>query len=150
MENQVTWGPALWSILHHCTERIGTMPSNSMEEVELWTTLLRHLQHNLPCVKCRLHYTAYYQTHGLPFITKEEVRRWLYTLHSDVNKRLGKSNIEYSTLEGIYSQPFDFKKMIFIIKQYLEYAVRLKWTSPADMDKFLKELDHFRRFYQLS
>lgn len=150
MENQASWGPALWNILHHCTERIGTIPSSSVEEVRLWTGFLRNLQYNLPCIKCRNHYKAYYQKNGPPSITKNTVRQWLYELHSDVNKRLGKMNVDYESLEQMYSTPIHFKQMVSIIKQHVEYAVRLKWSSYTGMDKFLKELDHFRQFYHLS
>lgn len=149
MENKARWGPALWSILHHCTERIGMIPSNSAEEVKIWTVFLLHLQKNLPCVKCQTHYAAYYQKTGPPVITKEGVRRWLYELHSDVNKRLGKANLEYDALEPLYSQPFDFKQMVAIIKTQLEYNIRLKQITSADMEKFIKELNDFRRFYHL-
>lgn len=150
MENKIAWGPALWSILHHCTERIGTIPERFSEEFELWTICLRHLQYNLPCVKCRTHYTAYYEKNGPPVITKEGVRYWLYELHSDINTRLGKPNIEYHHLEEMYSKPFDFKNMIAIIKTQLNYNIRLKLLSPIDMEKFIRELDHFRRYYQLA
>lgn len=150
MENQIKWGPALWSILHHCTERIGTIPSNGNEEAEMWSTLLRHLQHHLPCMKCRVHYTAYYHKTGLPVVSREGVRRWLYDLHSDVNQRLGKPNMEYDALQDRYSEPFDCKQMIVVIKQQVNYAIRLKWSAPADGEKFIKELNHLRQFYQLS
>lgn len=148
MENKIAWGPALWSILHHCTERIGMIPAKSVEESELWTVFLRQLQYNIPCIRCRPHYIAYYQKTGPPVITKESVRHWLYELHSDVNKRLGKPNIEYHMLEEMYSKSFDFKKMMAIIKTQLQYNIRLKLLSPIDMEKFIKELDHFRRYYQ--
>lgn len=150
-QHNTTWGPAMWSILHHCTERIGMFPSKAAlsEEKTMWVGFLQQLQYTLPCIKCRPHYTDYFIKKGLPDITKEGVRRWLYELHTAVNERLGKPNIAYEELEGIYSQPFSFREMYQIINHQLHVALRLKWISLSLMERMLHDLNHFRRFYQL-
>lgn len=152
MENQIspTWGTALWSILHHCTERIGTIPLNErpMEEM-LWRELLSYLKKSLPCIKCRTHYTAYSNTKGTPEINKDAVRRWLYDLHTDVNLRLQKPNLPYEVIESLYNNPFSFKENYDIIEQQGKVALRLKWYTTHQLKRFLAYLQHLQQIYHL-
>ncbi len=153
MENQIspTWGTALWSILHHCTERIGTIPlSDRQMEQNVWKQLLDYLKKSLPCIKCRTHYTMYYERKGPPEVKRESIRRWLYDLHSDVNVRLQKPNLPYEVLEGFYAGPFSFKENLDIIEQQGKIALRLKWYTAHQLKQFLTYLKHLQHMYSLA
>lgn len=150
-DNQ-TWGPALWSILHHCTERIGTIPfkNHRATEIRLWRGLLIQLRSSLPCLKCRKHYTDYCASHPLPEITKESVRRWLYDLHRVVNERTGHPNVLYEALEAMYSGPFAFKEVYDVIAKQAHIACQLRWTTLETTLGFLSLLKQFQGMYHLS
>lgn len=75
------WGPGLWVFLH-------ALPRNA-ESVHSAKAALTHL--DLPCPDCRKHYRAFSKDHPLQAVnTTQELERWVFNLHNDVNKRLGK------------------------------------------------------------
>jgi len=83
------WGASLWRILH------------TMAEYSLWNNLLHLLNTYIPCVQCRQHFSSYLQNNPVDVSDRGALSLWMFTLHNDVNGRLGKPQLDYSSLPGI-------------------------------------------------
>lgn len=136
------WGPALWMILHSACERI----NSKNEESRIWIGLLQSLRYSLPCPQCKRHYTAYMK--GVPFglITKENIRRWLYLLHEQVNGRTDKPSFSPNQLEQ-YEQPFHFTKYYAIVQHHMLMSVRQGVSAHSDVQRTLRFLTEMKCFY---
>ena len=106
------WGPFLWRTLHGLAERVGTSISAlyEAEERRNWISVLSGIGTMLPCDECRDHYKEYLAAHslkGIETVPKSElrtwIRTWLWSLHQDVNLRLGKTvEIALEDLPALY------------------------------------------------
>ena len=76
------WGASLWRILHT-------------------NNLLHLLNTYIPCVQCRQHFSSYLQNNPVDVSDRGALSLWMFTLHNDVNGRLGKPQLDYSSLPGI-------------------------------------------------
>ena len=150
------WGPALWTILHSAAERIGSRkPATGLlvaqrtidaEENRLWTSLLSSLRYSLPCPLCKTHYTAYYLQH-LVGDTKS-VRLWLWDLHVDVNRRLGRlDGYGHEELSDVYGVPFHFSKLWGIVFDHMMRAVRMGWCAREDVQRTARIMEEMKRWY---
>ena len=85
------WGPIAWSLLHGIGQKAGHPSTQKLKLDEnreaLW--LLHHLDYIIPCPECRNHIRLYRKRTGLPQ-TSSAIGEWLWRLHEEVNKRLGK------------------------------------------------------------
>lgn len=116
----------------------------------IWKRFLYHLQISLPCLKCRKHYKDYCIQYSIPEnVTKENIRQWLYRLHSLVNERIQKVNIPYDDLEKIYSNEFTFKNLYDVLFSQAQAALSVKWTSYHDTSQFLEGLRKLQHMYGL-
>jgi preprotein translocase subunit SecA len=152
MENPqpAIWGPELWTILHSAAERIGSKSLNRLplEEMRLWSTLLSSLRFTLPCPQCKKHFADYYSTHPIPRLDKKIMREWLYHLHQQVNIQQNKdTSFTLEHAEEHYSKPFHFSRHMRIVRNQMMAAIKLKWVEHADMQRTLRTLEEFRRFY---
>jgi len=74
----LVWGPLLWGVLHNLAALV--------TDISKWTPLLELLSTTIPCDICRTHYTQYYNAHPVTV----DISLWLFSLHNDVNHRIGK------------------------------------------------------------
>jgi len=103
------WGPIFWRLLHALAERVGTVPMVGLrgDEVRAWKSLLTTMDKALPCEHCREH-LKFYITNNPVAIPEdytqihEWIRRWIYNLHEEVNRRLGKVAFPFDSLDLIY------------------------------------------------
>lgn len=80
--------------------------------------------------------------------TKEGLRRWLYDLHQDVNRRNGKPDeITFEMLEERYGIPFCFSERMKVIGPQFRIGLQRGWTSHDDFMKTIRDLEEIRRFY---
>ena len=89
------WGPRLWT-LFHCLAEI----SDRRDMVMLWNKLMTLSAGTMPCEQCRIHLGNYMRIHvfvrfpKIHLVTGEMVKARavaeLFTLHNEVNTRLGK------------------------------------------------------------
>jgi hypothetical protein len=137
-------------ILHSSAERIG-IPNHRrlpQEENRLWAGLLSSLQYSLPCPLCKKHYSAFIISHPITSVTREFIRNWLFTLHSDVNARTGKqSTITIDKIPEIYSQPFNFSSHFHIVNEQMIRALRLGWASRNDTLRTIRFFEELKRYY---
>lgn len=106
------WGRSFWTILHGLAERTTKILSPLFEHDERrsWIHLINSTEAVLPCPDCSKHYRQWLTTHPIGVIQtmpyaeiREFIRRWVYTLHDDVNRRSGKPSIDYNELGILYT-----------------------------------------------
>ena len=145
------WGPALWTILHYAAERIGTRVLERLpqEEIRIWTNLLGSLRYSLPCPLCKKHYTDYFSSHPIYAITKEDIRNWLYQLHSHINQQTGKqSNPSLEEVIERYSQPFQYTKYYPVVEKQMIQGVRFGRCARVDLQRTIRCMEEMKRFYE--
>jgi hypothetical protein len=143
------WGPALWMILHSAAERIGTQLLQRLpqEETRIWMNLLSSLRYSLPCPLCKKHYTDYFSSH--PIQSKDDIRNWLYQLHSDVNQQTGKpSNLSLEQVIERYSQPFQYTIYYPVVEKQMIQGVRFGRCARVDLQRTVRCLEEMKRFYE--
>lgn len=145
------WGPALWTILHSCCERIGFVQPKKLplEESRIWFGLLQSLRYSLPCPQCKKHYTTYANMTPIMKITRENLRRWLYNLHNEVNQRLQKVSPTMEETVAMYERPFYFTEFYTIVHDHMIASVRRGWSIRNDVEKTLRFLKEMQCFYDL-
>lgn len=143
------WGPHLWTILHSVAERIGSKSLKHLpgEEKRIWAGLLASLRYSLPCPQCKKHYLEYYSSNPIQSIN--EIRLWLYNLHSQINSRNEKTNITIDQISEIYSKPFHFTYHYAFIIEQMKRALRHKWSSRNDIQCTFRFLIELKCFYDL-
>ncbi len=144
------WGPALWTILHSATEKIGSINLKRLpqEETRIWLGLLSSLRYSLPCPLCKKHYTQYFSTVPITVITKENIREWLFNLHSQVNTRTNKNNnITIDELPLIYSKPFCFTHHFNILSEQMLLSLKSNWSKREDVQRTIRFLQELKRLY---
>jgi hypothetical protein len=141
------WGPFAWSILHGLAERTTRIVFALYENDErrAWIELLKATGNMLPCSECRDHYKAWLQAHPVSSIQtmpysqlREWIRTWIWTLHEDVNTRLGKPSFPYTDVTAKYSSvgiSWTFKTFELVEKKAIQQqGVNLKawldWVKP--------------------
>jgi hypothetical protein len=107
----------------------------------------------LPCPDCREHFASWINGHpikpflAVPYSEKGEwIRRWLYDLHSDVNRRLSKTNLAYDELVITYRNvnvPETLKKLDPLTLS----AMKLGGASILKYKEWLKQLGMLRGLY---
>jgi Erv1 / Alr family len=107
--DNMEWGPVFWRLLHGMAEHVGNVPMPGLrgDEMRAWKVVLTTLDRALPCEHCRDHLKGYVSQHPINIPDdysqgRDYIRRWLYELHEDVNGRLGKGSIPYSTVDLLY------------------------------------------------
>lgn len=88
-----TWGPAKWHTMHAESFNYPVHPTR--EQMRQYRAALLHLQHVLPCGKCRVNFTA--NLRRLPpdwhhFASRNSYSKYIYRLHEVVNEMLGKTS----------------------------------------------------------
>lgn len=145
MENPLPekWGSIFWSIFHKLADNVTKTlsPSFQMEERKTWILFIKETENVLPCEICAGHFKEYLQANPvddiltIPYSSlKNWIQLWFYTLHSSVNKRLGKTDIDFDELSYHYKD-IDIRKQLLQIEKLQkttiqEQKVRVKpWTN---------------------
>lgn len=160
------WGPEMWKIIHGLAEKIGTYPTVSHrretntqinEEKRLWGILLSSLRLSLPCPLCRKHYSEFIGSNPIHNIvnlnpgivgglSKEQVKSWLYHLHSSVNNRNNKENISIEILSDLYRH-INYNYSLNIIAIHMKRGINKHWITHEDMMRTIRVLKEMFAFY---
>jgi hypothetical protein len=87
------WGPSMWFMLHTVSFNYPCDPSDNVQTQ--YQQFFDSLQHVLPCGKCRTNLVGNFKCTGYGkavFKSRATLSRWVYDLHSCVNKMLNKPN----------------------------------------------------------
>jgi hypothetical protein len=98
------WGPSMWHTLHTISFNY---PVNPDKDTKLqYLEFFRGLKHILPCRYCRINLVNNLRKVPLTMKTmktRESVSRWVYNLHEEINKMLGKkSGLSYEDVRDRY------------------------------------------------
>lgn len=109
--DNLEWGPAFWSLLHGMAERCGSAPLVGLraDETRAWKILLTTLHKTLPCEHCRDHLNIFLQNNPVSIPDNysempDYIRKWLYNLHENVNKRTGKASFPFTHVGKIHGR----------------------------------------------
>lgn len=98
------WGPPFWFILHIISFNYPISPSSL--EKKKYKEFMLSLPHILPCGKCRENLKQNYKLlplHNDVFKNRDSFSKYIYLLHEQVNKMLGKhSTISYCEVRDKY------------------------------------------------
>ena len=98
------WGPSLWHSLHAISFNYPTKPT--LEQKKNYLSFFKSLKNILPCKYCRINYVNNLKVVPLTMKTmknRETLSLWLYNLHEEINKMLGKtSNLTYAEVRERY------------------------------------------------
>ena len=98
------WGPSLWHSLHTISFNYPIKPTQ--EQKKQYFTFFKGLKHVLPCKYCRDNFKSNLKRVPLTRATmknRETLSKWLYNLHEEINKMLGKkSNLSYTDVRNRY------------------------------------------------
>lgn len=105
------WGPITWAILHGLAERSGRNTNILLQgdEIRNMIALIEDVEKMIPCDICRGHYHEYLLNKPVkgwakePYSAlRENVRKWLWTLHNDINLGNDKPVFLYEDLQLVY------------------------------------------------
>jgi len=98
------WGPSLWHYLHTMSFNYPNKPTE--EAKNNYYNFIVSLKHVLPCKYCRENYSKNLKSAGFKesvFNNRTTFSKFIYNLHQEVNKMLGKeSNLEYNDVRIRY------------------------------------------------
>lgn len=102
------WGNNLWNILHIVAFEYPEHPSErDKEHYKIFYTNLKNI---LPCIECKKHYSLLIEKFPIDnyLETKKKLFKYIYLLHSKINKRLKKKNETFKNVSNYYKK---LKKM---------------------------------------
>jgi len=128
------WGPHLWKVLHSYAERAGAYKPEAqmVDEIRTWIKVLRVTEGVLPCAMCRNHYRAWRTKHPIDSLLflradsfKEELRKWLWGLHNQVNAMREIPELPYEELSTMYADVTqqDIQQSLSTLVKLLEKAI---------------------------
>ena len=128
------WGPSMWFTLHIISFNYPVKPTQDQKKEHF--NFFKNLGTILPCSYCRLNYKKNIKNVKLDMNVmknRKSLSLWLYKLHNEINKMLGKKfNLSYDEVRQNYE--------IFRSRC-------LKPTEEAKYTKKIKELGCTKPFY---
>ena len=151
------WGPLLWRVLHGLAERIGSCTALFFNDERLtWTHLLTLTGEILPCELCREHYKKWIKANPIHDIKllkgtelREFIRKWLWSLHDNIDKNLGKPSIDYTDLPILYAG-INIELSFRYLKKIEKIAVQDGNVKLNSWDSFVKHYLFMASIYRLN
>jgi hypothetical protein len=129
------WGLPLWKVLHGMAEKIGYLETPLLAQDEMRETIffLYSVEAIMPCDLCRKHFKDWKAKHpignwpekykGRPGEFREQIRKWLWELHQNVNQSKGTENtVPFEQLTELY-------RSVDLLREYQEFRTILQTTS---------------------
>ena len=128
----MSWENITWIFLHSYAEKIKI---NFFEKHKNnCLGLIKYTCCNLPCKICSKHATDYFNKYNvLKCKTKEDLKKFLWIFHNNVNKRLKKPLFKYEGLDKYKRANF-----LNILKKFL-YEYEKKYVYTRTMDSWLRK-----------
>ena len=100
------WGPSLWHFLHTISFNYPCKPTK--KDKEYYYNFILSLENILPCKYCRENLPNNFKKTRFSkkvFKNRETFSKWMYDLHEEINKMLGKkSDLTYNKVKYTYEQ----------------------------------------------
>lgn len=105
MASPLIWGTDLWKTCHRFSLAYPDKPTPKHKSAA--RAFFGSLATLLPCAGCRRHYEQYYKRHfsSASIESRDRLVRWVYDLHEEVNRRLGKpiGVVKIDDLQRLYN-----------------------------------------------
>lgn len=151
----MAWGPLLWSILHTAAEHLGKSrpPLLQTDEVNRWIFFLKAVEGVMPCKICRKHYGDWLKRSPLAQFTplrgaelRDRARKWLYTLHEDVNTGKGiQSGLTLEQLPSMYTSLVKYQATIDAFLQLTQDSLQNGLLKAEETRVFRSHLQYLRK-----
>ena len=95
------FGPCTWKAMHSVAFSYARDPfSPTPQEHKAAVDFFGSMAELIPCHMCRKHYKDYIREHPIKADNRDELAKWVFDLHNDVNRRTNKPrrNIDDSTM----------------------------------------------------
>lgn len=123
--NTNKWGPHAWEFLHTITFNYPIKPTNY--DRMRYKNLFMALGETYPCSYCRESYKKFIQNIPIEnfYNSRYGMVLWLYLIHDQVNKKLGKISIPFSAVVSKYeaqragASKYSKDKQIYIINCFI-------------------------------
>jgi len=100
------WGPSLWHFLHTISFNYPCHPTK--KDIDHYYNYMLSLKHILPCKYCRDNLPKNFKKTKFSkkiFKNRMTFSKWVYVLHEEINKMLGKkSGLTYNDVRHTYEQ----------------------------------------------
>lgn len=105
MASPLVWGTDLWKTCHRLSLAYPEMPTQKQKQAA--RSFFSSLGSLLPCPGCRRHYDSYFKQtfRNGSVASREALVKWVYDLHEEVNRRLGKpvGAVKIEDLQRLYN-----------------------------------------------
>ncbi len=156
MLSRESWGPIFWKLFHRLVEYSGCFRDvvRNDDEMFAWNQIMKYQSKVMPCALCCIHFEEYVRKHSLLEMKtlrgldrKTFLRKWVYTIHSEVNTRKEVANpVSYEMLEGMYKG----QKVGDLVKQLetmMDYAVEKKQVGYSSVIQWKNQVAKLRGLY---
>jgi len=97
------WGPCIWKTLHVLTVKI--KDDCFIEQRKQLIEMITHICSHLPCPNCSTHAQGIIRKMNLKSVqTKDQLIRFLFLMHNEVNKRVKKKLYIYEDVKTHYEK----------------------------------------------
>ena len=107
MDSKV-WGPSAWTFLHSVTMAYPEVPSE--QEKKNIEDFFVSLGNVIPCPICKEHFQQNIINMPIKHNSRNELTYWLFLFHNDVNKNLGKQEMNFDKFIVKYKELYSKKK----------------------------------------
>ena len=155
MASPKVWGPALWTILHTYTERLGNQTNeiSSTDQRRAWINFLKAVEGVIPCARCRAHYKEWRIKHPIEAFSgyqglflRQKAREWLWGLHDSVNRENGITSPSIEELGEKYAAFDIVRNAIEVCITEFKKAMQQSMLSPDAYQIFVKSHARLRIF----
>jgi len=143
MATPADWGPPLWRLLHGLAERLERTQSPMMlaDQRNAWLRLLKTVDAALPCAKCSGHYKGWrtrFPPEKFGYNLREASRKWLWSLHNEVNQERGIESPALETMEAQYGslRVFELRDNLDKCMESFQKAIVLRIGNAAAIHEF--------------
>ena len=86
------WGKGFWVTMHNIAANYPEKPTRTQKRK--MKELISGLIENIPCDDCKVHAKSYMRRNKIQLASKEKFSSYLCNFHNNVNKRLGKEEVD--------------------------------------------------------
>jgi exonuclease VII large subunit len=140
--NKTAWGPCIWTTLHLLTIKL---KENSFIKIkEDLIKVITDICSNLPCPSCSTHATLLLKKYKIKNVKKkEDLVKFIFNLHNEVNRKLKKPKFTYEELEKKY------KSLNFKNEMNNYYNINKKSTKSSRMMLYNFHKDLFMKNFKV-
>ena len=98
------FGPCTWKAMHSVAFSYARDPfSPTPQEHKAAVDFFGSMAELIPCHMCRKHYKDYIREHPIKADNRDELAKWVFDLHNDVNRRTNKPVLQYAEVKKMYT-----------------------------------------------